>query len=138
MQMEGWDNYFYDEAARNSIDVGEHLGRCLAALTATQGVPASSLHLAGHRQTQLPVTLVQIYSYFARIFWTFTKLELKYKSLILIENLFVPTQFTNTFNICILYTLQRWERVFSCCTIPIHASQIFPSCITLSSNFRPK
>ena len=51
VQVEGWDNYFYDVAARNSIDVGEYLGRCLAALTTSQGVPATSLHLAGHRHT---------------------------------------------------------------------------------------
>ena len=32
MQVDGWDDYVYDLAARNSIDVGEFLGRCLAGL----------------------------------------------------------------------------------------------------------
>jgi hypothetical protein len=50
VQIQDVDNAFYDSAARNSIDVGEYLGRCLAALTAEQGVPASSLHMVGHRQ----------------------------------------------------------------------------------------
>ncbi len=52
-QIDSVDNYFYDLAARNSIDVGEFLGRCLGGLTASHGVPAASLHLAGHRETHL-------------------------------------------------------------------------------------
>ncbi len=50
VQIQDVDNAFYDSAARNSIDVGEYLGRCLAALTAEQRVPATNLHLVGHRQ----------------------------------------------------------------------------------------
>jgi hypothetical protein len=49
--VDDWDNYFYDLAARNSIDVGEFVGRCLAALTASHGVQPTSIHLAGHRHS---------------------------------------------------------------------------------------
>ena len=31
-QISSWDDYFYDLAARNSIDVGEFVGRCLAGV----------------------------------------------------------------------------------------------------------
>ena len=32
LQISSWDDYFYDLAARNSIDVGEFVGRCLAGV----------------------------------------------------------------------------------------------------------
>ena len=32
-QFDDWDNYAYDYAARNSIDVGTFLGLCLAELS---------------------------------------------------------------------------------------------------------
>ena len=32
LQITSWDDYFYDLAARNSIDVGEFVGRCLAGV----------------------------------------------------------------------------------------------------------
>ena len=38
----------YDLAARNSVDVGEYLGRCLGALGREQGVAGADLHLVGH------------------------------------------------------------------------------------------
>jgi hypothetical protein len=47
-QADDWDNAFYDEAARNAIDVGEFLGRCLAALVGDTGLAAGGVHLAGH------------------------------------------------------------------------------------------
>ena len=33
LQIDDWDNFVYDLAARNSIDVGEFLGLCLAELS---------------------------------------------------------------------------------------------------------
>ena len=33
LQIDDWDNFVYDLAARNSIDVGEFLGVCLAELS---------------------------------------------------------------------------------------------------------
>ena len=47
-QIDGWDNFFYDDAARNSIDVGEYLGRCLGALAGQTGVAGPDIHLVGH------------------------------------------------------------------------------------------
>jgi len=47
-QADGWDNFFYDDAARNSIDVGEYLGHCLAAMAAQAGISAAGFHLVGH------------------------------------------------------------------------------------------
>ena len=32
LQISSWDDYIYDLAARNSIDVGEFVGRCLAGV----------------------------------------------------------------------------------------------------------
>merc|ERR1711953_1186047 len=36
LQITSWDDYFYDLAARNSIDVGEFVGRCLAGVIQQQ------------------------------------------------------------------------------------------------------
>jgi len=38
----------YDYAARNSIDVGEFLGLCLAELSNQYNIPGENFHLAGH------------------------------------------------------------------------------------------
>ena len=38
----------YDLAARNSIDVGEFLGMCLAGLSNQFGISGSQIQLAGH------------------------------------------------------------------------------------------
>ena len=38
----------YDEVAKNSIDVGNYLGRCLAKLSDEKGVEGSDIHLVGH------------------------------------------------------------------------------------------
>jgi len=46
--VDDWDNFVYDLAARNSIDVGEFLGMCLAGLSNQFGVSGSQIHLAGH------------------------------------------------------------------------------------------
>jgi len=47
-QADGWDNYLYDEAARNAIDVGNYFGACLAAMSEQYDIPGSEMHLAGH------------------------------------------------------------------------------------------
>ena len=47
-QFEGGDDYAYNEAARNSVDLGEYLGHCLAALWELEGLSGANLHLAGH------------------------------------------------------------------------------------------
>jgi len=47
-QFDGWDNYVYDFAARNSIDVGEFLGMCLAGLSNRFQISGGQIHLAGH------------------------------------------------------------------------------------------
>ena len=36
-QFDSWNNYAYDYAARNAIDVGEFLGLCLAELKKRYG-----------------------------------------------------------------------------------------------------
>jgi len=46
--FDGWDNYVYDFAARNSIDVGEFLGMCLAGLSNRFQISGGQIHLAGH------------------------------------------------------------------------------------------
>jgi len=46
--IDDWDNFVYDLAARNSIDVGEFLGVCLAELSNQFVIPGSEIHLAGH------------------------------------------------------------------------------------------
>jgi len=46
LQISSWDDYIYDLAARNSIDVGEFVGRCLAGVIQQQGTGA--LHFSGH------------------------------------------------------------------------------------------
>ena len=33
LQFDDWDNYVYDLAARNCIDVGEFVGMCLSGLS---------------------------------------------------------------------------------------------------------
>ena len=38
----------YDKVAKNSIDVGNYLGRCLAKLSDEKGVKGEEIHLAGH------------------------------------------------------------------------------------------
>lgn len=43
-QFNTTSNAFYDEAARNCIDVGNYVGRCLASA----GLEGSNLHLVGH------------------------------------------------------------------------------------------
>jgi len=45
-QFKGTDNYSYDSAARNCIDVGEYLGYCFAALS--KSFPSVEYHLVGH------------------------------------------------------------------------------------------
>ena len=47
-QVVDWDSVFYDAAALNSIDVGEYLGHCLAAISSQTGVSGSNMHLVGH------------------------------------------------------------------------------------------
>merc|ERR1719204_670162 len=42
LQITSWDDYFYDLAARNSIDVGEFVGRCLAGVIQQHGTPSMS------------------------------------------------------------------------------------------------
>jgi len=46
--IDDWDNFVYDLAARNSIDVGEFLGMCLAGLSNQFGISGSQIQLAGH------------------------------------------------------------------------------------------
>jgi len=46
LQITSWDDYFYDLAARNSIDVGEFVGRCLAGVIQQHGT--GLLHFSGH------------------------------------------------------------------------------------------
>jgi hypothetical protein len=43
-----WEDYVYNEAARNAIDVGEWLGMCMAALANDTGLAPGGLHLVGH------------------------------------------------------------------------------------------
>merc|ERR1712025_1420926 len=43
-----WDNYVYDWSARNSIDVGEFVGRCLAELSVQQNIKGENFHIVGH------------------------------------------------------------------------------------------
>jgi len=45
-QWKGTDNYSYDSAARNSLDVGEYLGYCFAELS--RRYPLFDYHLVGH------------------------------------------------------------------------------------------
>jgi len=47
-QISDWDDFVYDLAARNSIDVGEFTGLCMAALAANTGLQAGQMHLVGH------------------------------------------------------------------------------------------
>ena len=47
-QISDWDDFVYDLAARNSIDVGEFTGLCMAALAANTGLQAGQIHLVGH------------------------------------------------------------------------------------------
>ena len=42
------DNKIYMRAARNSILVGEYLGRCLAGISNTSGLRAEDIHMIGH------------------------------------------------------------------------------------------
>jgi len=46
--FDDWDNYAYDYAARNSIDVGTFLGLCLAELSDNYDIKGENFHLAGH------------------------------------------------------------------------------------------
>jgi len=48
MAYENLENYVYDYAARNSIDVGEFLGKCLAELSNKFDIPGMQIHLVGH------------------------------------------------------------------------------------------
>jgi len=43
-----WDDYVYNAAARNAIDVGTFTGLCLAELSNSHGMPAVNIHLLGH------------------------------------------------------------------------------------------
>ena len=47
-QFAGTGDYVYDLAARNSMDVGEFTGRCLASLLTQTGLQARDLHMVGH------------------------------------------------------------------------------------------
>jgi len=47
-QFKGTDNYSYDSAARNSIDTGEYLGYCFAALSELYPSVELDYHLVGH------------------------------------------------------------------------------------------
>jgi len=47
-QISSWDDFFYDLAARNSIDVGEFTGLCLAELGNSYGLQGEKVHLVGH------------------------------------------------------------------------------------------
>merc|ERR1712168_1619467 len=47
-QFKSIDNYFYDSAARNSIDTGEYLGYCFAALSELHPTVELDYHLVGH------------------------------------------------------------------------------------------
>jgi len=46
--FESLNDYVYDHAARNAIDVGEFLGLCLAELKKSHDVTGSNIHLVGH------------------------------------------------------------------------------------------
>merc|ERR1712066_517575 len=43
-----WDNLVYDWSARNSIDVGEFVGKCLAQLSVQQNIKGENIHIVGH------------------------------------------------------------------------------------------
>merc|ERR550517_1055742 len=43
-----WDNYVYNWSARNSIDVGEFVGSCLAELSVQQNIKGENIHIVGH------------------------------------------------------------------------------------------
>jgi len=45
-QYDKWDDYSYDSAARNAIDVGNFIGKCLAGISQKHGM--GSTHLVGH------------------------------------------------------------------------------------------
>merc|ERR1739838_7232 len=47
-QISSWDDFIYDLAARNSIDVGEFTGLCLAGLSNSYGMSGDLVHLIGH------------------------------------------------------------------------------------------
>jgi len=47
-QISDWDDFVYDLTARNSIDVGEFTGLCLAQLSSSYGMPGDMFHLVGH------------------------------------------------------------------------------------------
>jgi len=46
--FDDWDNYVYDLAARNCIDVGEFVGMCLSGLSNRLSIPGANFHFAGH------------------------------------------------------------------------------------------
>jgi len=43
-----WDNMVYDWSARNCIDVGEFVGKCLAQLSVQQNIKGENIHIVGH------------------------------------------------------------------------------------------
>ena len=47
-QISNINNYAYDEAALNAIDVGSLVGLCIAELSRTAAVKPANLHLVGH------------------------------------------------------------------------------------------
>lgn len=47
-QIDGWDDFVYDLTARNSIDVGEFTGLCLAQLSNSAGMGGDMFHFVGH------------------------------------------------------------------------------------------
>ena len=47
-QFGGLDDFMYDEAARNAIDLGEYFGYCLSDLWRKGGVSGSNVHMVGH------------------------------------------------------------------------------------------
>jgi len=47
-QISDWDDFVYDLTARNSIDVGEFTGLCLAQLSNSYGMSGDMFHLVGH------------------------------------------------------------------------------------------
>merc|ERR1712025_712610 len=46
--FDDWDNYVYDLAARNCIDVGEFVGMCLSGLSNRFSIPGANFNFAGH------------------------------------------------------------------------------------------
>merc|ERR1719188_1780611 len=46
--FDDWDNYVYDLAARNCIDVGEFVGMCLSGLSNRFSIPGENFNFAGH------------------------------------------------------------------------------------------